>query len=269
MMYYIYILRCEDNSLYTGITTDLARRLAEHMQGGKKGAKYTRAKKVLRMEAAWEAPDRAQASKLERRIKAMTKSQKEALIAGEITVEGFRAVPPVKSVREEAEYTVIRSSRRSLAIEISRDGKVILRVPYACSDERALLFLKSREAWVKEHLKKQLDKIQRYPEPDEEEKARLWAKAREVIPQRVAYYAAIMGLEPTAGKITDARTRYGSCSGKNSLCFSWRLIQRPMEAVDYVVVHELAHIVHKNHGKGFYALLDSVLPDRRERERLL
>ena len=78
-----------------------------------------------------------------------------------------------------------------------------------------------------------------------------------------------MGLEPTNIKITGAKARFGSCSSKNSLCFSWRLMMRPPEAVDCVVVHELAHIAQKNHGRTFYALMASVLPDYKERQKLL
>ena len=81
MKYFIYILRCQDNSLYTGITTDLARRLSEH-KGGGKGAKYTAAHPPLKFEAAWSADCRSDASKLEYRIKALTKPEKELLIAG-------------------------------------------------------------------------------------------------------------------------------------------------------------------------------------------
>ena len=79
----------------------------------------------------------------------------------------------------------------------------------------------------------------------------------------------IMGLTPTGVKITSARTRYGSCSSKNSLCFSCFLMNAPEEAIDLVVVHELCHIRHKNHGPAFYALLASVLPDHRQRKQLL
>ena len=74
-----------------------------------------------------------------------------------------------------------------------------------------------------------------------------------------------MGVEPTGIKITAARTRYGSCSGKNSLCFSCFLMNCPEEAIDLVVVHELCHIRVKNHGPQFYALLAQVLPDYRQR----
>ena len=60
-----------------------------------------------------------------------------------------------------------------------------------------------------------------------------------------------------------------SCSGKNRLCFSWRLMDYPEEAIDYVVVHELAHIRHHNHSRDFYALVASILPDYKERQALL
>lgn len=83
-MYYTYMLRCEDGSLYTGITTDLERRFAEH--GGKsgKGAKYTTSRRPVCYEAAWESSGRSEALKLELRIKALSKQEKERLIQGEI-----------------------------------------------------------------------------------------------------------------------------------------------------------------------------------------
>ena len=93
--------------------------------------------------------------------------------------------------------------------------------------------------------------------------------AAEVIPQRVAVYSAVMGLTPAGVRITDAKKRFGSCSGQNRLCFSWRLMQYPPEAVDYVVVHELAHIRHHNHSPAFYALVARYMPDYRERQALL
>lgn len=84
MAYYTYILRCEDGSLYTGITTDLARRFTEHSGQDGKGAKYTASHRPVQYEAVWESPDRAYASKLEYRLKGLTKQDKELLIQGEV-----------------------------------------------------------------------------------------------------------------------------------------------------------------------------------------
>ena len=78
-----------------------------------------------------------------------------------------------------------------------------------------------------------------------------------------------MGLTPTGIRITSARTRFGSCSGKNSICFSWRLMLYPPEAIDYVVVHELAHIRHHDHSPAFYALVERYMSDWRDRMKLL
>lgn len=105
--------------------------------------------------------------------------------------------------------------------------------------------------------------------PTQAEIGALKEKARQVLPPKIAYYSEKMGLFPTGVRITSARTRYGSCSGKNSLCFSCFLMNCPDAAMDLVVVHELCHIQVKNHGPDFYALLEQVLPDWRERKKLL
>jgi predicted metal-dependent hydrolase len=78
-----------------------------------------------------------------------------------------------------------------------------------------------------------------------------------------------MGVAPTGVKITSARTRFGSCSGKNSLCFSLYLMEYPEDAIDAVVVHELAHIRHKDHSPAFYAEVERWMSDYRQRAKLL
>ena len=82
-------------------------------------------------------------------------------------------------------------------------------------------------------------------------------------------YAGLMGLRPAGISITGARKRFGSCSAKNRICFSWRLMQYPEAAIDYVVVHELAHIRHKDHSPAFYDCIARILPDWQERRALL
>lgn len=79
-MYYTYMLRCENNSIYTGITTDVERRMKEHFNKDKKCAKYTKSHNPKKLECVWESENKILASKLEFRIKALTKAQKEELI---------------------------------------------------------------------------------------------------------------------------------------------------------------------------------------------
>ena len=80
-MYYIYMLRCEDNTIYTGITKNLEKRMEEHFEQDEKCAKYTKSHKAKKLEAVWKADDRPLASKLEYHIKkSLTKKEKEMLI---------------------------------------------------------------------------------------------------------------------------------------------------------------------------------------------
>jgi len=86
-MYYTYMLRCADNSIYTGITTDLARRLEEHKSKSQKCAKYTLNHSAIKFEAAWKSETRSAASKLEYKLKKLTKIQKEAIIKNLSNIE--------------------------------------------------------------------------------------------------------------------------------------------------------------------------------------
>ena len=124
--------------------------------------------------------------------------------------------------------------------------------------------------WIARHLEQQRQRQASAPPAlSRAELDALKAKARALLLPRVAYWSQRMGLTPAGVKITSARTRYGSCSGKNSLCFSCFLAEAPEAAVDLVVVHELCHIRVKNHGPDFYALLERTLPDWRARKALL
>ena len=79
-MYFTYILRCEDNSLYTGIAADVRRRMSQHFGRTAQCAKYTRSRRAVSLEAVWESKDRSTASKLEYRIKKLARSDKQRLI---------------------------------------------------------------------------------------------------------------------------------------------------------------------------------------------
>ncbi len=168
-------------------------------------------------------------------------------------------------------YTVIRSSRRTVALEITADLQVVVRAPQRMSARHIEQFVRDHEGWIAAHMAAQQrrQEASRARQVTPEQEIALRQQAAEIIPARVAYYSALMGVVPTGVRITSARKRFGSCSGKNSLCFSWRLMQYPPEAIDYVVVHELAHIRHHDHGRAFYALIEQYLPDHRERRRLL
>ncbi len=167
------------------------------------------------------------------------------------------------------EYTVIRSSRRSVALEITKKLEIVVRAPQRMPQKDIEKFVADHAAWISVHYARQAARVAAHPEPSDAEIAVLKQKAKQELPQKVAHYAAIMGVTPTSVRITSAAHRFGSCSAKNGLCFSWRLMQYPQAAIDYVVVHELAHIKQHNHSAAFYRVVQSVMPDYKEREKLL
>ncbi|MDR0838267.1 MAG: M48 family metallopeptidase [Oscillospiraceae bacterium] len=95
------------------------------------------------------------------------------------------------------------------------------------------------------------------------------AEARRIITEKVGAFAAAMNVRPSAVRINSATARWGSCSAKNSLNFSWRLVMADEDIVDYVVVHELAHIMEHNHSGRFWAVVGGVLPDYRALDKRL
>ena len=166
-------------------------------------------------------------------------------------------------------YTVIRSRRRTLALQVTKDCRVVVRAPVYAAGDDIDRFVAEHEAWLTAQLARQVQRLTQHPPRSPEEQEALRQKARQTLPPLVHSWARQMGVTPTGVKITAARSRFGSCSGKNSLCFSLYLMEYPEEAAEAVVVHELAHIRHKNHGPDFYALVRGTLPDYDARIKLL
>ena len=166
-------------------------------------------------------------------------------------------------------YELIRSARQTMALEITRDCRVVVRAPMRVSKKRIDEFVSGHADWIEAHMAVQQKRRENHPEPTPQEREEYIRRAKEELPGKVAKYSRIMGLYPAGLTITSAEKRFGSCSGKDRICFSWRLMRYPEAAIDYVVVHELAHIRHKDHSKAFYACVEAVLPDWRERRELL
>jgi predicted metal-dependent hydrolase len=94
-------------------------------------------------------------------------------------------------------------------------------------------------------------------------------KAKEVIPLRAQHYQHLTGLHYRTLKITRAEKRWGSCSPNGTINFSWKLMMTPVDVIDYVVVHELAHLVHKNHSEKFWAFVEGIIPEYKLRRKWL
>lgn len=162
---------------------------------------------------------------------------------------------------------VIRSKRKTLAIEIRPDMRVVVRAPEKIPQNEIMKFVEEKQNWIKKHL------VQMYFKAEENKKQKkepaltnadiekLCQKALSVIPDKVKYYAEIMGV--TYGRITirNQKTRWGSCSSKGNLNFNCLLMLMPDRVLDYVVVHELCHLRQMNHSKKFWKEVERYMPD--------
>ena len=155
-----------------------------------------------------------------------------------------------------ASAEIIRSKRKTAALQIAEDGHLIVRVPLRCTEKEIISFIDSNKGWIEKHTEKvrlrnqELEKLELFTRQDIEDMAQ---KALKVIPERVKYYAEKLGVKYGGITIRNQKTKWGSCSSQGNLNFNCLLMAAPPEVVDSVVVHELCHRLHMNHSKEFYA----------------
>ncbi len=160
-------------------------------------------------------------------------------------------------------YKIIRSKRKTIAIQVTAEG-VLVRAPERMTEKAIRRYVEENRDWLLAHVKRMEERQKNQPPVEKlslEEIRRLADQATRVIPERVKYYAPIVGV--TYGRITirNQKTRWGSCSAKGNLNFNCLLMLAPPEVIDSVVVHELCHRKEMNHSKAFYAEVRRVYPD--------
>lgn len=171
----------------------------------------------------------------------------------------------------EIRVQVIRSNRKTMGLEVKENLEVYARIPRKTTDRELKGFIRKYQEWIcRKYREMQKVSVNRQitpprPELTTEEKERI----KDKIAKRVSHYEQIMGLSANHITIKNQKTRWGSCSSKKNLNFNYRLAYMPQEILDYVVIHELAHLRHMNHSKQFWALVEQYLPDYRERRRWL
>lgn len=168
------------------------------------------------------------------------------------------------------EIEIIRSSRRTVSLEVRKDLRVIVRAPFGVTDKEIEKFTNDKSDWILKHLEAaKARKRDEKPRLTDDEIRELAENAKEDIPLRVKEYAAQIGV--TVGRITvrNQKTLWGSCSAKGNLNFNCLLMLCPEEIRDYVVVHELCHRIELNHSPRFWAQVERILPDYKSRRKWL
>ncbi len=163
----------------------------------------------------------------------------------------------------EIQYQLIRSSRKTLALQI-RNGSLIVRAPYFTTQSEIEKMIREKRQWIESHLEKSCERVKKaenIQKLSREELEDLAKRALEYIPRRAAYYAKQMGVRYGRITIRNQKTRWGSCSGKGNLNFNCILMLTPPEVIDSVVVHELSHLKEMNHSDKFYREVYRVYPE--------
>ena len=169
----------------------------------------------------------------------------------------------ISKMNADIKINIIRTDRKTLSIQL-KQGEIIARAPLRMKDKEIYSFIESKKSWIEKNLAKMeerqkvLDEVQPFTQ---EELNALAEKAKQIIPERVKYYAPKIGVTYNRITIRCQRTRWGSCSSKGNLNFNCLLALFPLEVIDSVVVHELCHRKHMNHSPQFYAEIEKVFPE--------
>ena len=166
------------------------------------------------------------------------------------------------------DYTVIYSDRKTISLSV-RGGVVTVRAPKRTPKSLIEDFVNRHRCFIEKHLTDEKKRIEKYNALTEFEIAKLKKEAGAYFLDKIEKYSKVMNLKYGRITITGAKTRFGSCSSKGNISFSYMLMLYPEPAREYVVVHELAHLKEMNHSKNFYKVIEEILPDYKERARLL
>lgn len=204
---------------------------------------------------------------------------------------------------------IIRERRKTISLQIKPDATVVVKAPYLVPEFMINRFIKEKEAWIRAKLRMvqqfpqptnrtfeegetffylgkeyalkiahitdiKLDDALYFPFKNKrsiKKKLLNWYKenALETISKRVEEYAQLMNVTYTQIGLSNAKKRWGACSHKDDLTFNWRLIMAPVHIIDYVVIHELAHTIEKNHSKQFWEIVRKYCPDFKVKRRWL
>jgi len=170
------------------------------------------------------------------------------------------------------EFEIIRSKRKTVAIQICPDCHVRVRVPYGLANAEIDAFVKEKEKWIEKHIRLMQERQEKEPPVEKmslQEIQELADQALQVIPLKVQFYARQIGVDYGRITIRNQKTRWGSCSGKGNLNFNCLLMLTPEPVQDYAVIHELCHRKEMNHSQKFWAEVAKIMPDYKEKQKWL
>ena len=161
---------------------------------------------------------------------------------------------------------IIRMKRKTISVSADENGKITVKAPFFVPKKVIEKFVSDRQKDIEKMILEKKKRAERLSSFSDEE---LMRKAREILPERIEYFSDKTGLKPVSVRMTSAKTRYGSCSSAGRICFSKYLMCHADEVIDYVVLHEIAHLKFMNHSGEFYAFIENIMPDYKDRVKKL
>ncbi|WP_438495653.1 M48 family metallopeptidase [Paenibacillus sp. IHBB 3054] len=192
------------------------------------------------------------------------------------------------------------AKRKKISLHIDAIGLITVKAPKGTSNEMILGAVERHGEWILDKLRKgrearQAPKAKEYQEEEkflylgkeyplhelinigewDAEKLKLelkkfyFARLKKIVAERITVYQNQLRVKPKTIEIVESRTKWGSCSADKKLTFNYRLAMAPVEVIDYVIIHELCHLLHMNHDRSFWRRLGSVMPDYKEKEEFL
>ncbi len=206
-------------------------------------------------------------------------------------------------------YQIIRSKRKTLSLQINQDAELIIRAPQRLADKEIQAFIAEKSSWIEkkqQQTKSQITEKYRFEDgemflylgnsyplaissennglsfngevfelnvdsADASTAFREWYKKqfKDIALPRIDYFANQHNLTFNNVQLKSQKTLWGSCSSSNNLNFNYLLIMAPMSVIDYVIVHELSHTIHKNHSSDFWGLVEAILPEYKSAKKWL
>jgi len=179
---------------------------------------------------------------------------------------GFVTIKAPNNTNKEDLVTVIKQHGKLIKEKINEISKAKSRPKTRSYDEEGKFLHLGKEYFLHE-----LIDIEGLSEEELKVKLKKFyiASCKKVIGDRVKLYQSQLGVKPKMIEIEESKTKWGTCNSDKKLTFNYKLIMAPMEAIDYVVVHELCHILHMNHDRSFWRKVGSIFPDYKDRQNLL
>ena len=174
-----------------------------------------------------------------------------------------------KRKTEHVSYGLIRARRKTMALKVSGDGTVTVRIPYGVRPEEADRFVEAHVDWIRKRIAECRERAAARPAYTDREREAGKRLAKELLLKKCRYFAERMGVSYGTVTVREQKTRWGSCSAKGNLNFNWKLVLMPPGVLDYVVVHELAHRREMNHSAAFWKVVATWMPDYKKYRKWL